>query len=402
MHPRVLLPKQTVQNGTSILLNANNITPPASRGFETMTKVCYISPISIHSIRYLEEFHRRGYNTSIIADSQTWIAPRPTSIPVYTLPQLTRSNFSKQYIPNLLDTMRTLKEINPDFVHIHAQDYYSPAVILSRKPFLLTSWGTEVLRLPRENPFIRYLAKITAVKASRITVDAEILKEIWIAQGIPNSKVEVIPFGVDLQTFNPKADGSKVRQDLKILKDDTVLISTRALHNSHYNVESFIRAIPLILKSHHNVKFIVKGKGPLEGYLRILVNKLGVSEHVRFVGIVPHSQMANYLAAADIYVSTCFVDTTSVSLLEAMACGLAPLVTDIPGNREWIENGVNGLLFQPKNPEELAKKAIQLVENSNERKRFGELCIQTIRHRAAWKDCVARMERIYQSFPQRS
>lgn len=338
---------------------------------------------------------------SLIADSQTWIAPKSSSIPSYILPQLTRKNFSKRYIPNLFKTMRILKEINPDLVHLHAQHYYSPAVILSRKPFLLTSWGTEVFTLPSDSILIRLSSKIAAMSASRITVDADLLKEIWTNMGIANSKVEVIPFGVDFKIFNPKVDGSKVREKLKIPSDDIALISTRSLRNHHYDVQSFVHAIPLILKSCNNVKFIVKGKGPLERYLRNLANKMGISEHVRFVGLVPHSQMADYLAAADIYVSTCFADTTSVSLLEAMACGLPPIVTNIEGNREWITNGENGLLFPPQNHEALAEKAIQLINDEPLRKQFGQKCYEKAKQKASWTDCVARMEHIYREALQK-
>jgi len=62
---------------------------------------------------------------SIIADSRTWIAPNPQSMPIYILPQLTRTN-----LPNLQKTMRILKNVNPDLVHLHAQYHYSPAMIL--------------------------------------------------------------------------------------------------------------------------------------------------------------------------------------------------------------------------------------------------------------------------------
>jgi len=334
---------------------------------------------------------------SIIADSRTWIAPKPSTIPVYALPHLTRKNSPRQYIPNLLKTIRILKKVNPDLVHLHAQHYYSPAIILCNIPYVLTSWGTEVLTLPNENILIRMSSKKAAMKASRVTVDANILKTIWTRIGIPNDKIEVIPFGVNLETFNPKVDGSKARKTLGIKDDDIVLISTRALHNHHYNVESFIRAIPMILKSFDHVKFIIKGEGPLKRYFQKLANELGISRQTYFVGLVPHNQMANYLKAADIYVSTCFVDTTSVSLLEAMACGLAPIVTDIPGNREWITNGVNGFLFPPKNPQALAEKAIALIKNDSLRKRFGERCFQTVKQKASWKESVSRMEHIYQS-----
>jgi len=310
---------------------------------------------------------------------------------------LTRRNFAKNYLPNLQRITRILRKINPDFVHIQAEYYYSPAVIISGKQYILTSWGTEVLNLPNENTALKTLARITARKSFRITVDAKVLEEIWTQMGVTRNKVEVIPFGVDLNVFNPKADGSHIRRKLNIREDDIVLISTRALYNHHYDVESFVRAIPLILESNNHVKFIIKGSGPLEGYLQSLAKTLGVSEHVRFVKLVPHHEMANYLAAADIYVSTCFIDTTSVSLLEAMACGLAPITTDIVGNREWIRNGKNGFLFQPRNPVALAEKAAQLIENKGLRETFGEKCSEIAKQKASWKDCVSKMEHIYQS-----
>jgi glycosyltransferase involved in cell wall biosynthesis len=313
------------------------------------------------------------------------------------LPLLTRRNFASNYLPNLQKIARILREINPDLVHIQAEYYYSPAVILSGKRFILTSWGIEVLNLPNENAALKAIARITAKKSIKITVDANVLAEIWTRMGVSRNKVEVIPFGVDLNIFNPKVNGSEIRRRLKIREDDIVLISTRALFNHHYNVESFVQAIPLILESNSHVKFIIKGSGPLEGYLQSLANALGISEYVRFVRLVPHHEVANYLAAADIYVSTCFIDTTSVSLLEAMACGLAPIATDIVGNREWIVNGKNGFLFQPRNPKALAEKAIQLIENADLRRRFGEGCFELVKQKASWQDCVARMERIYES-----
>jgi hypothetical protein len=63
---------------------------------------------------------------------------------------------------------------------------------------------------------------------------------------------------------------------------------------------------------------------------------------IRFIGYVPHEELAGFLAAADVYVSTSTTDGASVSLDEAMACELAPVVTDIPANRAWIKDGENG------------------------------------------------------------
>lgn len=297
----------------------------------------------------------------------------------------------------MLTITRLLRKIKPDIVNLHVQYYYSPTIILNKLPFILTSWGIEVLTLPDANILLKTLAKIAAAKAHTIIADAKCLKEIWVQTGVPESKIEVVPFGVDMNLFNPKIDGSIVREKLKIKEDDIVVISNRAFYNNQYNIECLVNAIPLILERHPNVKFILKGAGPLETYLKSLVKKLDVSQNVRFVGLVPYNEMAQYLEASDIYVSTCFVDSTSVSLLEAMACGLPPVVTDIPGNTEWIKNGRNGLLYPPKDFAALAEKIVQLIENPTQRKLYGQRCNQIIKLKATWEKSVAEVEKIYKA-----
>jgi glycosyltransferase involved in cell wall biosynthesis len=268
--------------------------------------------------------------------------------------------------------------------------------MLARYPFILTSWGGEVLALAGTELLGKRLATFAAKKAKAIIVDARVLRDIWVKLGIDKSKIHVIPFGVDINIFNRRANSDAIKNDLHLDKDAVMTISTRFLFNHHYNIDCLIKAIPLIKKKHENARFLIKGAGPLESYLKRLAEKLGVSDSVRFVGLVPHDKVAQYLSAADIYVSTCYVDSTSVSLLEAMACGLAPVVTDIAGNREWIENGVNGFLFPPRNSEVLAEKINQLIENSQLRKSFGEKCTQIITQQATWDKCVSSMEEVYE------
>lgn len=360
-------------------------------------KVCYISPLSIHSCRWIEAFTKRNYNTILITDSKTWIAPTPRSTKVFTLPTLDKQSFVKRLIPNLLTIMKVLKGIKPDMVNLHVQHHYTPAIVFSGTyPYVLTSWGLEVLELPNADSPTRMLAKMAATFARKIVVDAECLKRIWMTLGVSENKIEVIPFGVDTDLFHPQKN-TGVRKKLQIKQSDVVVISTRHFFNDHYNIECLIKAIPFVVKQHKDVKFILKGTGPLEDYLKKLVEKLKVSRYVRFVGSTLYEEIALYLAGSDIYVSTCFVDSTSVSLLEAMACGLAPIVTDIPGNREWIEDVRNGLIYPPKNHEVLAEKIAQLIESESERRLYGERCCRIVQQKAEWAKCVEKMEAVYRS-----
>jgi len=276
------------------------------------------------------------------------------------------------------------------------QHKYAPPVYASHIPYILHSWGLEVLELHNADIFRKVLAKEAAIKARKIIVDAKCMKQIWTSTGVPKHKIEVIPFGVDTNLFNPNTNGNQMRRKLGIRKNDIAIISTRPFFN-HYNIECLIKAISITTKKHENSRFIIKGKGPLERNIKKLAKTLHVEQYMRFTNPVPYEEMPQYLAAANIYVSTSFIDSTSVSLLEAMACGLPPITTDIPGNREWIKNETNGLLYPSKDPKALAEKITQLIENESQRKRFGERCHRIILEKAAWKRCVSKMETIYQS-----
>lgn len=342
----------------------------------------------------MEAFRKKGYNVSLITDFQTWVAQKPRNVHIYVLPTLIKNNVQRRLVPNYISVKKIIKEIKPDLVHLHVLHHYAPAVSRTHVPYILHSWGMEVLGLSNMSIFRKILSRYAATRAKKIIVDAEIMRKIWTSTGIPQNKVEVVPFGVDTNLFSQNISGRPIRRKLGIEEDDIVVISSRPFF-PHYDIECLIKAIPIIVDIHKNVKFIIKGKGPLEGSVKQLAKKLDVDRYVRFTSPVAYQEVSKYLTAAEIYVSTSFVDSTSVSLLEAMACGLPPVTTDIYGNREWIEHEVNGLLYPPKDHKVLADRIKQLIEDDHLRKQFGERSRRIILERAEWQKCVSRMEEIY-------
>lgn len=107
--------------------------------------------------------------------------------------------------------------------------------------------------------------------------------------------------------------------------------------------------------------------------------------------------MPDYLNAADVYVSTSLSDGTSLSLLEAMACALPVVVTEIPSNKEWVINGQNGFLAPPKNPNEVSKRVLTVLKNSNIREEMGQRNLSIAKDKADWIKNVDKLERIYES-----
>jgi len=162
-----------------------------------------------------------------------------------------------------------------------------------------------------------------------------------------------------------------------------VVISLRN-HRAVYGVEYLINAVPIITRKNRNVRFLILGEGPLTMVFKEKMKRFIESGHVKFIGAVPHEKVAGYLSAADIYVSTSFSDGTSAGLLEAMACSLPAVVTDIAGNREWVQNEISGLLVPVANSEKLAEKILLLADNQGLREKLIAKARQTIRTKVNW------------------
>jgi glycosyltransferase involved in cell wall biosynthesis len=156
-----------------------------------------------------------------------------------------------------------------------------------------------------------------------------------------------------------------------------------------------IRAIPIVLKEEPNARFIIAGAGSERGNLERQVKNLNIGSSVQFLGWVRHEEMPRLLSEADIYVSTSLDDGTSVSLLEAMASGAFPIVTDIPSNREWISDGGNGFLVPIDQERFLAKRIVEAFRNQDLLKRSRDRNFCLIKEKALWPVTIAKTQEIY-------
>jgi glycosyltransferase involved in cell wall biosynthesis len=98
---------------------------------------------------------------------------------------------------------------------------------------------------------------------------------------------------------------------------------------------------------------------------------------------------------ADIYISPSHVDGSSVSLMEALACGLPCLVSDIPGNKEWIVEGENGWLFRDGDADDLVNKILHAIKKRKSFKQIGESARKTAEQRADWKKNFGKLLKAY-------
>ena len=116
-----------------------------------------------------------------------------------------------------------------------------------------------------------------------------------------------------------------------------------------------------------NVEAIVIGDGPERSNLESLASKLGVTDHLKFMGVCPHDKMPSLLSSSDLAVFPSLMEATSIAALESMACEVPVAASHIGGLPEILDHEV-GALFEPANPESLAETVIALLEGGQLRK----------------------------------
>lgn len=302
---------------------------------------------------------------------------------------------SPTFVVNPFILWRAVKRIKPDVIHSGSlQTDGFCAALVNYHPILSMPWGSDVILFPRQLLLFKWIAQFTLSRADMITCDCEhVKKEILRLVDFPEDRIVVFPWGIDLTRFNPLANDGGIREKLG-WEDNLVVIHDRQFKRV-YGIPILIEAIPEVVKEIPNARFLFCGTGPLERKIRTQVERRRLSSYVNFAGYVRNEELPKYLNTADMYVTSSFSDGTSVSLLEAMACGLPTLVTDLEANLEWIVDGENGLVVPPGNSKILAQRMIELLKNEELRKKFGERNITITRKRANWEKNVSILEDIY-------
>ncbi|MEN8173402.1 MAG: glycosyltransferase, partial [Chloroflexota bacterium] len=152
-----------------------------------------------------------------------------------------------------------------------------------------------------------------------------------------------------------------------------------------YGVEDLAHAFVRAAHQHPELRLLILGDGPLAPSIRSIFQQGGVVDRVYFPGQVASQDLPGYYQAADLYISTSHSDGTSISLLEALACGTPVLLTDIPGNQEWITNpGEAGWLFRDGDVDALVKGIEFALDQRDQLPGMGEKARQLAESRADW------------------
>jgi glycosyltransferase involved in cell wall biosynthesis len=237
-------------------------------------------------------------------------------------------------------------------------------------------------------------ARFTLKRSDAFLADCQAVRERAIELGMNAGRIVTFPWGVDLHLFSPQGAGA-LRSQLN-WQDAFVLVSTRAWEPL-YGVDILVRAFLEAQKMDGSLRLLLLGGGSQKMMLERMISDAGAQQKVHILARVDEAELPEYYRSADIYLSASHSDGSSVSLLEAMACGLPVLVSDIPGNREWVEEGVNGWLFPDSDVSALAENILALARSREGLRAAGVHGRKVAEERADWQQNHARLFQAYET-----
>lgn len=295
-------------------------------------------------------------------------------------------------LPSLTFDFRSLiKEIQPDLVHAGPiQTCAFIAVLAGARPILSMSWGFDLMDDVHKNKWMEWVTHYVLRRTDFFTSDANVTRDKAVSYGMNPEKTAVIPWGVDLEHFRiQKAEGGMNREGF-------VLFCNRAWE-PRYGVDVLARAFVKVARQRDDVRLILLGGGSQGVGIRKILQGGGVEEYVTFGGQISQTDLPRWYHMADLYISPSHVDGSSVSLMEALACGLPCLVSDIPANKEWVIENENGWLFRDGDADHLAEKILAAMNQREKLPGVGAAARRSAEKRADWKKNAAALMEVYRS-----
>lgn len=225
-----------------------------------------------------------------------------------------------------------------------------------------------------------------------VAISEAIKEDLKKEEKIPDKKIEVIPDFLDLKEIK-KQDQEKVKKKWKIKKDEKVIGNISRL-DPIKGLKYFLEVAFFVLRRRRRTKFILVGSGKLEKELKDLAKKLKIEKEVIFSGSIINPY--EILPCFDILVSSSLSEGFGLNILEAWAYDIPVIFTKCGGPEEIIDDGKNGFLVKKREPNEIAKKILYLLENPFLAKKMGKAGRKKLEEKYSAEKCVKKYEKVYE------
>lgn len=348
---------------------------------------------SIHTIRWVNSLSEKGLEVILVSlkgEVET-IGKINDNVKVIYLPFGTKLG----YYLNVFALKKIISKEKPDLINAHYASGYGTLGRLSGfNKKLLNVWGSDVYDFPNESKLKKRiieknLKNYTAIASTSYCMAEETKKYLENK----SKEIFITPFGVDTEKF----------KNLNIeKKENEITIGIVKTLTEKYGIEYLIKAIKeleniLDIENYKKIRLLIYGKGELKNKLEDLTKELQIEDKVIFKGYISNEDVPKALNEMDIFVVPSILDSESfgVAAVEAMACEVPVIVSDVDGLKEVVVNNETGFVIPKKSSKEIANKIKILIENNDIVKKFKKNARDRVLKLYDWNKNVENMIKIY-------
>jgi phosphatidylinositol alpha-1,6-mannosyltransferase len=226
----------------------------------------------------------------------------------------------------------------------------------------------------------------------RVVVNSQWTKDKLIGENVNPEKINIVIGGIDTKLFIQTDKKEKIRKELGIDQDIFLLLTAGNIVNDK-GIDTVIKSIKEISKKINNIKYYIVGKGDKEEEIQKLISNLDLNDKIYMIGRKSQDELCKYYQAADIYVQISRIETMGRTFIEANACGLPVVASNVGGIPSIVKNGVNGLLVNdPEDIKEVTNKITILINDCNIRSSMGNNGYKLIKEKYSWDNVGKKIE----------
>ena len=334
----------------------------------------------VHTERWVNRFADADFDLSVISFSRKGNYPR--GVRQFNLMALPFNSHRLR-----MAALRMLfAYLRPDIVHVHYAGFLVNVAPCWQGKLVVTVWGSDIYRSHVIEDQQRRLIAEYLPRAKLVTCDSEDLRTA-IREFCPSVApvTEVVQWGVDTELFSPSSTPGAIAERLGLI-GCTVFLSPRNFYPL-YRLLEIVRAFAQVATRLPDAVLLMKRYAAEADYTHAvdaLIDELGVRSRVHILEQVEYSEMPDFYRSGAVMVSVPESDGTPMSLLEAMACGCLPIVSDLPSLREWVVDGENGRVV-PVGDVDALSEAMLAMASSDARQRIVAHNLALVRERASQK-----------------
>lgn len=369
-----------------------------------MTRILYFSrDYTTHDHRFLSALAKTDHDVGFLRLEQRGhvLEDRPLPPEIQQIPWVGGQSPAtfKDGLRLFSGLRKVIRDFKPDLIQAGPiQRSAFLAALTGFQPLVTMSWGYDLLHDVHNGRAWEWATHFTLKRSAAMVGDCDTTRDLGIQYGMNPGRIVTFPWGANIQKYSPAQakEAIGIRQRLGWDENIFVLLSVRSW-SPIYGVDNLAKAFVIAARQHPEMRLFMLGNGPLAPTIRRIFQQGGVMDQVHFPGQVSQDNLPDFYRAADLYISTSHSDGTSISLLEALASGTPVLLSDIPGNQEWIpEPGKVGWLFKDGNVESLTSGIIHAAEYREQLPAMGREARVLAESRGNWEKNFPELLRAYE------